>query len=98
MTFRPPAWLSGFALGLVVSVALGLGVSLSACSSGNCGPIALYAGEYKVEFSRQFNEQPAMEKGTLIYEPELARVTISYDSSSGPATVVLRAQAPEGGH
>ncbi len=79
----PP--LLGFLLGMV-------GVfGFSACSGGDCGPLQLYVGTYKVKNSRGFNDPTPMKKGTLHYDEQAARVTITYSSSHGEGTVVLKA-------
>lgn len=80
----------GFLLGLVLACAF------SACSDpGSCGPIELWPGKYQVKFSRWFESPPPMERGTLVYDPEEGQVTVSYESTEGPAIVVLSASSSE---
>ena len=80
----------GFFLGLAISC------GFSACSDpGSCGSTELLPGRYEVKFSRWFESPPPMEKGTLVYDAELGRVTISYASTEGPGVVVLNASSAQ---
>jgi hypothetical protein len=80
----------GFLIGLLLVCAF------SACSDpGSCESIELLSGKYEVKFSQGFENPPPMEKGTLVYDPEKKRVTISYESPEGPAEVVLGVSSAE---